>query len=206
MTSVDFTLVSLTHEALRRDLLRMSAAIRAAAIQDVAVRNRWQTFCRQLRGYLSAAEVAFWPPLRTVLTDNADLEIVDAMAAAQANIDPLVDSIDAALAFNDGAVAKAQLATLTTLLTEHLDQVDRDILPLVARYLGPDGFAQYGRQCHRNPDRRAVMEFFPWVLDGAAPEQQREALAKMPRAARLAYQTVAKTMYTRTPRWSGTHS
>lgn len=200
--TVDFTIMYFTHEALRRDLALLAEALRAGRALDPAVRNRWDTFKRQLHGHHSSEDAAVWPPLRDRLVEPADIAVIDAMEAEHAHIDPLLLDIDTALSDNDGALAAPAIDSLATLLDQHLAHEERDALPLIDRHLGPEGWAEVGAYARKHSGRKGVLEFFPWLLDGVAPERHHEALSHLPLIARVAYHLLMKPLYDRTPRWS----
>src|SRR5262245_42094997 len=110
MTSNDVTLdmpyLYVFHDALRPDLERI-ARFTATSSDDPGRMLRsaagWEMFKKYLRIHHQAEDDAVWPVMYRVLADRPDdLALLDAMEAEHAQVDPLLDAVDAALADRDG--------------------------------------------------------------------------------------------------------
>src|SRR3712207_2402530 len=93
---VDLVSMYVMHHAFRRDLTRLRAAVAEAPLDDRerwrALGRRWQLFATALHHHHAAEDAGLWPLLVTRLGDDADArEVLDAMQAEHARIDPLLD-------------------------------------------------------------------------------------------------------------------
>ena len=71
-----FTVTYLVHEAFRRDLLRLSAAVCLprpdAAERSPALADHWEFVSDQLHHHHSAEDESLWPPVRSQIEDCPD--------------------------------------------------------------------------------------------------------------------------------------
>lgn len=68
---VDFTLRYVAHDAFRRDLRRLTAAVVAGRVADPGTVIGWETFKDQMHIHHSVEDAALWPPLRQKVTRPA---------------------------------------------------------------------------------------------------------------------------------------
>jgi hypothetical protein len=203
---VDFTLMYAAHDAFRRDLRRLAAAVEAGRAADPAVRAGWATFASQLHIHHTAEDSWLWPALRERVTGAAEGAVLDAMDAEHARIDPMLDGVEGSLAARgrDGLAENA--AALTAALTAHMEHEEDQALPLVEAYLGPEGWAGFGQAMRKSQGLSGGAEFFPWMLDGVPADMTRRVLGVLPPPARLLYRAVWRPGYARTVRWGDRHA
>ena len=81
--TVDFTLMYAAHDAFRRDLQCLTAAVEADQAAAPAVRTSWATFKNQLHVHHTAEDTWLWPPLRQRVTrpDEAAGALAQTLAA-----------------------------------------------------------------------------------------------------------------------------
>ena len=95
---IDFTLMYVTHDAFRRDLSRLRAAAAQGRTDSVGVQAGWANFKQQLHVHHTAEDEALWPRVEAASAGRADAaEILAAMAAEHARLDPLLEAVDAAM-------------------------------------------------------------------------------------------------------------
>jgi hypothetical protein len=211
----DLTIMLAAHQALRRDLVGLArAAARAAQparrgpAERAAVQHGWAVFQRQLHIHHTAEDELVWPALRERLAgSDAARSVLDAMEAEHQRIDPLLATVNQAMADRGpdaGDLAGGDLAgavdVLTMALHGHLAHEERDALPLIGTTLTAAEWRGVGRRIGLGNLRRAP-EMFSWMLDGAPPEQARAAAAQLPPPARVLYRTVWRPRFERRPRW-----
>jgi iron-sulfur cluster repair protein YtfE (RIC family) len=195
------------HDAFRRDLGRLSAAVRAGRTADPAVQAGWAMFKKQLHVHHTAEDTSLWPPLRAKVARPGEVAVLDAMQAEHARLDPLLSLVDAALAA-PGQAGQAGLAglaehaaALAEALTAHMEHEEDSALPLVEAHLGAAGWAAFKQAAGKSQGLRGGAEYFPWMLDGAPADTRRRVLKNLPPPARLLYRAVWRPGYARTPRW-----
>ncbi|MGY1821738.1 hemerythrin domain-containing protein [Geodermatophilus sp. SYSU D00079] len=91
----------------------------------------------------------------------------------------------------------ATLDALRTALLEHLDEEEREILPLAARHVSPEEWDQLGQHGIAAMSRSQLPLVFGAVLEEATPEEAVEMLAKLPLPVRLLARTVFLRRYRR---------
>lgn len=135
--SFDMTLMFAMHNALRRELAHIAKI--AARIDDdprriLANAAGWEMFKKALYIHHSAEDDALWPAMRQALADRPDdLALLEAMEAEHAAIDPLIESIDAALADRDSGPERVGdlIVALADTLGGPLKHEEDEALPLV---------------------------------------------------------------------------
>lgn len=200
---VDFTMMYAAHDAFTRDLQRLTAAVEAGQIADPAVRTGWAMFKKQLRLHHTAEDTSLWPLLRKKITRPDDVAVLDAMEDEHAHIDPQLQSVDKALAASDAVILTASVQALAQGLDAHMRHEENKALPLIETFLGPDGWAAFGRAIRKTLGLRGGSEYFPWVLDDVPIVMQAKVLGLLPPPARVLYRLLWAPKYQRIPRWDG---
>jgi hypothetical protein len=199
--TVDFTFMYAAHDAFSRDLRRLAAAAGSGRTADPAVRTGWATFRNQLHVHHTAEDKWLWPALRDKLTRADEVGVLDAMEAEHLRLDPLLSRVEASLATTGLAGLTENVSALARALTAHMEHEEDHALPLVEAYLGPEGWAAFGKAAGKSEGLRGAAELFPWMLDGAPADTTRRLLGMLPPPARLLYRALWRPGYARTPRW-----
>jgi len=197
---VDFTMMYAAHDAFARDLARMTEAAEHGAITP-SVRAGWATFARQLHIHHTAEDAALWPPLRAKVATADELAVLEQMELEHAQLEPLLERIDAALSASDVARLVEPVQALRTGLAAHMRHEEHAALPLVAKHLGADGWRAFGQHFRTTQGLRGAAEYFPWLLDEAPATTQARLLRILPPPARFLYRRVWKPRYQRASRW-----
>jgi hypothetical protein len=124
----DWTLMTVIHDALRRDLNQL---LRTGA--------RWGVFRDQLRFHLAAQDaVMWWPACARLAGDPHGQALLDAMEDEHQLIGPLLAVTDDAFTMDAGPARLRQLlARLRTQLTSHLAHEETDALPPISQIMTP---------------------------------------------------------------------
>jgi len=207
---VDFTCMYAAHDACNRDLRLLSAAVQASRAAEPSVQAGWATFKHELHIHHTAEDRWLWPVLRDRISRRDESSVLDSMEAEHARIDPLLALVDAGLdatktrsgASSDEAALTEAVGMLTALLTAHMGHEEDAALPLVEKYLGPSGWAEFGRKIGRSQGPRGAAELFPWLLDDAPADTARRLLGVLPVPIRVAYRVLWRPRYVRTTRWN----
>src|SRR5215468_3045963 len=190
---LDMSATYAMHNALRRELEHI-AKITARADDDprriLANAVGWEMFKKALHVHHGAEDDALWPVMRQTLADRPDdLAVVEAMEAEHATLDPLLETIDTALADRDAGPERVAAATdaLASALTAHLKHEEADTLPLVDATVTLEQWQHFG-VVHVSRMGADVPRLTPWMLDGADEQTIAAILALMPEPIRAAYQ------------------
>lgn len=181
--TIDFTLMYVTHDAFRRDLSRLRRAAADGRTDSVGVRFGWDNFKRQLHVHHTCEDEALWPRVEAASAGRADAAgILNAMAAEHAQLDPLLQTVDAALAqrSGDSAELSAAVAELQAALADHMKHEEDAGLPLIQEVLSPKDWAAFGRAIARKQKLSGAAVYVPWVIDGADERQRAAFFTAMP--------------------------
>lgn len=174
---VDMIGMFLMHFAFRRDLGRFVPAVAGTPVGEratwVALRDRWARFAHVLHGHHSLEDAELWPRLQAAVTAAADAEaqeVLDAMAAEHAEIDPLLtgvaDGLDrmiAAPSLDARAALAVRMVAARDSLGRHMAHEEQSALPLVQRHLTPQDWAAMEAASPKGkPGELAFI--VPWVL------------------------------------------
>jgi hypothetical protein len=191
-TPLDMTMMHAMHDALRRELVRI-ARITARVDDDPRYVLRtaagWEMFKRYLHVHHTSEDDAIWPVMRLALADRPDdLAVVESMAEEHAAIDPLLSSIDGALADRSGGLAELSGLTdaLATTLTGHLEHEEDQTLALIDATLTPEQWLHFS-ELHRTRIGGDSTRYLPWLLDSATPESTAAVLRVFPEPLKRAY-------------------
>ncbi|MDT4913376.1 MAG: hypothetical protein QOC66_2504 [Pseudonocardiales bacterium] len=200
---VDFTMMYVAHDAFTRDLQHMLEACERGAAFAAGTAAGWTAFTTQLHIHHTAEDAALWPRLRSTVTEEAELAVLDAMEAEHARIDPQLEQVRVALDTRNEAELTDIVGVLAGELQAHMRHEEVEALPLVATHLGPAGWQAFTGHLRRTQGLRGAAEFFPWLLDGASETTQEQVLGVLPPPVRLLYRYVWGPRYRRQERWSG---
>ncbi len=202
---VDFTMMYIAHDAFTRDLQRMASACERGQALTPGTLAGWAMFTKQLHIHHTTEDNSLWPKLRAAVSAPAETAILDAMEAEHGQIDPQLERVDAAIAARDETGLADSIHTLAADLAAHMRHEENEALPLIATYLGPAGWAEFGQDIRKTQGGlRGGAEYLPWVLDDAPPTARARVLRLLPAPARLLYRLVWAPKYHRTPRWGTT--
>jgi hypothetical protein len=199
--SVDFTMMYVAHDAFSRDLRRMTAACERGEETAPPALAGWELFTKQLSIHHTAEDVALWPALRQKVTFPEELAVLDEMEIEHAQLEPLLEGVDKALAARNTTTALATTRMLEEALTGHMRHEETRALPLVDVHLGERGWRAFGQHFRKTQGLRGGAEFFPWLLDGAPEPTRMRVLSMFPPPVRLLYRRVWAPRYQRTERW-----
>lgn len=193
MDRPDVTMMILVHNAFRRDVGRMrAAATRSERLP--ALRATWQTFSRYLTIHHTAEDEILWPVMQAEL--GGPTALLADMADEHAQLDPLMAQITELLAHDKIDTLPAHFDKPSAVLIAHLEHEENAALPLVQETLTAQQWKAFGDNQRRGIGIRGSAWFFPWLLDGAVPEQANWALRQLPPPLRLVYLAIWKPRYT----------
>jgi hemerythrin-like domain-containing protein len=203
-----FTIVYLIHEAFRRDLGRLSAALRKPPVDAARARQlraHWDFMAEQLHHHHQVEDDALWPLVRPKLAGrDEDLAVLDEMVAQHLALSPTTEAVETgfvALSENptDGAAAALadRIDALAVALGAHLDAEETRCFPVVDAALSLEEFESFGKATAKAVGMRGSARFFPWIFDGADPVERGAVLTMPPPPVRILCQRVWEPRYQR---------
>jgi len=206
---LDMTMMYTLHDALRRELVRISQ-VTARADDDprhvLRTAVGWEMFKAYLRVHHTSEDDAVWPVMRRALAERPDdLALLDAMESEHAAIDPLLDAVDAALADRNSGPEQLgeRVDALGAALSGHLMHEEKEALRLIDTTLTEQQWQHFG-ELHGQRVGTDASRYLPWLLDGASPERTAAALSRIPERLRAAYKDEWLPAYARLDLWGST--
>ncbi|MCB5169604.1 hemerythrin domain-containing protein [Streptomyces bambusae] len=198
--NLDMTMMFAIHDALRRELERI-ARITSRVDEDprhvLSTALGWELFKKFLTIHHTSEDLTVWPVMQEALAGRpAELELLDAMEAEHAIIEPLLADIDAALADRDSGQERlgGLVDALYTGLNHHLAHEESDALALMDLTLSQEQWAEFSNEQRGRVGADSV-RYLPWLLDDAAAERSADILGKMPEPLRNAYENEWRVAY-----------
>jgi len=203
-----FTIVYLIHEAFRRDLKRLSAAVSVPGVTAQTANwlaGAWNYVDDQLHHHHQVEDAALWPLVRPKLSGHDDdLAVLDEMEEQHVNLLPKSTAIAKGFAsFAQGADERAggelaeEIDGLDTLLAAHLQDEEERCFPVIDSALTIDEFESFGKATAKAVGMRGSAKFFPWIFDGADPVERSAVLMIPPPPVRTLCQYVWEPRYQR---------
>ncbi|MFC1434252.1 hemerythrin domain-containing protein [Streptacidiphilus sp. N1-3] len=206
--TIDFTMMYVTHNAFRRDLGRLTAAAAEERPDTGRIRGGWENFKQQLHIHHTVEDTDLWPRLHRAVTSADDLALLEQMEAEHALIDPLLAAVDKAM---DKAMDKAKdgrradladcLDQLSEALVHHLEHEEAQALPLIQAVLTPADWRAFANAMRSRQGVRGAAVYVPWILDGAAPAEQRRFLGALPAPVTVLNRLLWQRSYRRRQLW-----
>jgi hemerythrin-like domain-containing protein len=191
-----FTIVYLIHEAFRRDIRRLSAAVRAPGVTQQRAQwltEAWAYVDDQLHHHHQVEDASLWPLVRPKLAGRDDaLEVLDEMEAQHLELLPKCAAIGKGLSSfaeapdeSAGEELADELDTLDIQLASHLNDEEQRCFPVIDSVLTIDEFESFGKATAKAVGMRGSAKFFPWIFDGADPVERRAVLTMPPPPVRV---------------------
>jgi hypothetical protein len=202
----DMTMMFVMHDALRRELGHIAAtAARTDTDPRAVLRSApgWQMFKDYLHVHHGAEDDILWPAIRAAVAGKPDEnDLLDAMEAEHAVIDPGLAAMDAAIASDEpgtGALT-AIVGRLVAGLNAHLTHEEDQGLAVVDAYATPEVLRLFGVE-HGKRIGPAMPLYLPWLLEGADAADTEAALRPLPAPVRGAYHDEWAPAFAALDRW-----
>jgi hypothetical protein len=200
--TIDFTPMYASHDAFRRDLERLAAAVADGRADTGSVRAGWENFKHQLHVHHTAEDSDLWPRVRARIAGRPrDLRLLDDMEAEHARIDPLLDAVDAALADRAPELPDLVRALLAT-LDDHLKHEEDGALPLMGEVLTDADWGAFTGRMRETQGLRGAAVFVPWLVDGVSGEERDRFLGAFPPPVRVLNRLFWEGSYRRRGLWA----
>lgn len=200
---IDFSMMYVTHAALRRDLGRLTAAATVGNAGTANVRAGWENFKTQLQIHHSVEDDDLWPRLyRAVANQPEDIELLKQMEDEHAVLDPLLTAVDASLPTRTGSSIDLPLEELASALDRQLEHEEVQALPLIQQALTPADWRGFAAAMARRQGYTGAAVYVPWILDGAGPDQRKRILSLFPAPVRLINRLLWEPRYRKLRLWT----
>jgi hemerythrin-like domain-containing protein len=203
---VDTHEMVLVHRVFRRELGLLPDLILAVPDGDRAratvVADHLSRLTDVLHHHHTAEDTLLWPVMLSRIGDNP---LVPRMQRQHEQLAVVLDRINALTPrwrgtadADTGRDLAGAVRQASATLAEHLDDEERDVLPLVARHITQaewEAFGEYGRRAI--PKNSQAFVFIGSVLEDADPAERNAFLAQMPPPIRWAYRLFGDRVYRR---------
>jgi hemerythrin-like domain-containing protein len=204
-----FTIVYLIHQAFRRDLGRLSSAVKAPGVDQLRAQQlgaHWEFVNGQLHHHHEVEDASLWPLVRPKLAGrDEDLAVLAQMEAQHLVLLPLCAAISGGFGSlaqqpsNDkGDDLAAQLDELATQLGSHLEEEEARCFPVIDQALSVEEFESFGKATAKAIGMRGSARFFPWIFDEADPVECKAVLSMPPPPVRVLCRHMWEPRYERT--------
>lgn len=193
------------HRVFRREFRILPALVRAAPPGDTAraevLGQHLANVAMGLHHHHSGEDELVWPLMLERAAMHADL--INRMEAQHerlheplARIDELLPRWRARALVGDRDELADVIAQASVALDEHLADEEREILPLIERYLTPAEWRAVGdRGKEAIPSGMMALVFLGSILEEATPQEKKRFLAELPLPARLLWRLVGERTY-----------
>ncbi|SDF07352.1 Hemerythrin HHE cation binding domain-containing protein [Blastococcus aurantiacus] len=194
------------HRVFRRELRLIPQLVREVAPGDTArarvLAGHARLVLRGLEGHHTSEDELLWPKLLERCTPDA--ELVHRMEAQHERVHDALEDLGPALdrweAGARPAVSEEVAAgfdALRTALLEHLDDEEREILPLAARHIDQAEWNELGEHGAKKTTFSEMPILFGAVAEEATPEEMVHILSTVPAPVRFLLRTVFAKQYAR---------
>ena len=194
------------HRAFRREFTLIPRTVRGVAAGDTArvavVAKHAQLLLDGLHLHHTSEDLLLWPKLLDRCPPDAAL--VHRMEEQHERVETHTEHLRAALGRwrveGRPAVTEEVASTFDALreaLFEHLDEEEREILPLAARHVTPAEWSEVGQHGIAAMTKAQLPLMFGMILEEATPEEAAELYASVPAPVRLLTRLVFLPRYRR---------
>jgi Hemerythrin HHE cation binding domain len=201
--TIDFTMMYVTHDALRRDLGRLTSAAAAGTARSPAVRAGWENFKAQLHLHHTVEDDDLWPRLYTAVADRPDaVALLQEMEAEHAVLDPLLAAVDDALTGRLNQPLDPRLQELAGALDAHLTHEEDRALPLIQSVLTLEDWRGFAKAMARAQGVKGAAVYVPWIVDGASAAERKRFFAALPGPVRVINRLLWEPRYRQRGLWA----
>jgi hemerythrin-like domain-containing protein len=194
------------HRVFRRELTALPGLVRrtpdGSAERAAVVGRHAQFILTGLHIHHTGEDENLWPLLLERAAPST--ELIETMQAQHERVHELVDATQAQLdawrlapSSANGEQLAETVEQLNTALFEHLDQEEREILPLAEEHVSVAEWAWLGEHGRDSMQRDELPIMFGAILEEADPQERATMLALVPPPIRLLLRTVGARKYRR---------
>ncbi|WP_367130494.1 MULTISPECIES: hemerythrin domain-containing protein [Streptomyces] len=198
--------MAMVHQVFRRESRLLAELVQEAGLADTArariLAEHWRLYSAGLHTHHTGEDEMLWPVLLPRL--DLDAEQVLAMEAQHhaltegiAEVQRLMDRWQARALLEDRDELAEALRTHHRQLCAHLDEEEREVMPLVALHVSPEQWHAVGERGLAETPRNRLMIALGAILEDASPEEREEFLARLPLPARVLWKLLGQRQYRR---------
>jgi hemerythrin HHE cation binding domain-containing protein len=181
----DLAAFLMAHRGFRSEFGRLATVARAPrdAAHAALIDDQIALVMHLLHHHHTAEDTSLWPTLLTRVPEAA--AALGRLEAQHEDMDPLFALIsDTSRPLPDRAAA---LQELHEVLNAHLDEEEREAIPLIRRHMSRAEWETDGEEVMKSLDRARLPLIFGWLASVSDAEQTRVALAGVPLVPRLLF-------------------
>ncbi|MFK0258918.1 hemerythrin domain-containing protein [Streptomyces sp. NPDC090445] len=198
--------MAMIHQVFRRESRLLAELVQDVCPADIArarvLAEHWRQYSVGLHAHHTGEDEMLWPVLLPHL--DLDAEQVLAMEAQHRELDEgiaevqrLMDRWQAqALPADRDELAEA-LRTHHRQLCAHLDEEEREVMPLVALHVNEKQWLAVGERGLAETPKNRLMIALGAILEDTSPEKRQEFLARLPVPARVLWKLLGQRQYRR---------
>ncbi|HEY8984570.1 MAG TPA: hemerythrin domain-containing protein [Streptomyces sp.] len=198
--------MAMIHQVFRRESRLLADLVQDVRHTDTArariLAEHWRLYSFGLHVHHTGEDEMLWPVVLPHL--DLDAEHVLAMEAQHRELSEGIDEVQAlmdrwqarALAEDRDELAEA-LRRHHRLLCAHLDEEERQVMPLVALHVSEKDWQALGERGLAETPRDRLMISLGAVLEDASPEEREEFLGRLPMPARVLWKLLGQRQYRR---------
>ncbi|MGY1743710.1 MULTISPECIES: hemerythrin domain-containing protein [unclassified Blastococcus] len=187
---------ALVHRALRNGCRLLADALTDIAAGGPCDRERQQAvvafaghMLHEVHVHHSREDDVLWPVIAASAGAHVDLAPLSDDHAALQDVLDRAEPLLAAFAAQGPAAAAPLAAVVTQVadsLDEHIAEEERDVFPVVRRYVSAGDFARVETRFRKGTSLRHMVFVLPWVVDACrTPEERAQLLGSAPAPLRL---------------------
>ncbi len=203
----DLNMNDIVHAAVRRDLVRMEAALRSFRRGDSArareLKRAWTTLWNQLHHHHVGEDTHVFPYLRGLGVEVVDPALLDAMeaeheamSAAICAVTASIDTLVTTPTVDNATSAAETVATAYRVTDQHLVHEESHVVPLINARSETREWKMVEKHLRKGSPRHAG-EMIAWLQDGTTPETQQALGAIVPAPVRFVLSNVFGRSYHR---------
>lgn len=201
--------MAMIHQVFRRESRLLAELVQDVRPSDTArarvLAEHWRQYTVGLHAHHTGEDEMLWP----VLLPHLDLD-AEQVLAMEAQHRELTEGMDEVQVLMDRWQARALSADRDELaealrrhhrqLCAHLDEEEREVMPLVALHVGEEDWRAVGERGLAETPRDRMMIALGAILEDCPPEERREFLARLPVPARVVWKLLGQRQYRRETR------
>ncbi|MFD8416511.1 hemerythrin domain-containing protein [Streptomyces sp. NPDC059650] len=198
--------MAMIHQVFRRESRLLAELVQEVRPADTArsriLAEHWRLYSIGLHAHHTGEDEVLWPVLLPHL--DLDAEQVLAMEAQHRGLDEGIAEVQRhmdrwqprALPEDRDELAEA-LRRHHRQLCAHLDEEEREVMPLVALHVSQEQWRAVGERGLAETPRNRLMIALGAILEDSSPEERQEFLARLPVPARMLWKIVGRRRYRR---------
>ncbi|MFJ3876900.1 hemerythrin domain-containing protein [Streptomyces sp. NPDC090077] len=198
--------MAMIHRVFRREARLLGELVQDVRAGDVGrarvLAEHWRQYAVGLHAHHTGEDEVLWPAVLPYL--DLDAEQVLAMEAQHRELDGGIGEVqvlmdrwrERALAEDRDELAEA-LRRHHRQLCAHLDEEEREVMPLVALHVGEERWRAVGERGLAETPKERLMIALGAILEDTSPEERREFLARLPVPARVVWRLLGQRQYRR---------